>query len=366
MGLATPAAIMVGSGKAAELGVLFRKGTAIESLARVDTVVLDKTGTITQGKPTLTDIRTFGVTEREALSLIASLEASSEHPIAQAVVSAAKARGVELVAVRNFLAEPGTGVRGDLGDFRVQVGSDRYIRDFAEPSVVELGHSIAAEGKTVLYGARDQKVFAVLAVSDPIKQGSKAAVSRLRSLGLSVTMLTGDNQKTAQAVGREVGIDHVLAEVMPAAKADAIRALQSDGHKVAFVGDGINDAPALAQAATAVAIGTGTDIAVESAEVVLMSGDLSGAVNAIELARRILRTIFLNFVWAYGYNVLLIPLAAGALYPFLGVLLSPMVAAFAMSVSSLFVLTNSLRLRRFQSATDVAASIRKNHYKGQV
>jgi len=350
MGLATPAAIMVGSGKAAELGVFFRKGTAIESLARVDTVVVDKTGTITQGKPTLTDIRTFDIDEREALRLIASLEANSEHPIAQAVVSAAKARGVELVAAHNFLAEPGHGVRGEVDNRGVQVGSDRYIRDYAEPSVVELGQSMAAEGKTVLYGACDQKVFAVLAVSDPIKQGSKEAVDRLRALGLRVTMLTGDNRQTAEAVARDVGIDDVLADVMPADKANAIRVLQSNGHKVAFVGDGINDAPALAQADAGVAIGTGTDIAVESAEVVLMSGDLRGAVNAIDLARRTLRTIVLNFVWAYGYNVLLIPVAAGALYPLLGVLLSPMFAAAAMSVSSLFVLTNSLRLRRFRSA----------------
>lgn len=350
MGLATPAAIMVGSGKAAELGVLFRKGTAIEALARVDTVVLDKTGTITQGAPALTDIASFGLDEREALRLVASLEAQSEHPVARAIVSAAKARGIEPAAVNGFEAKPGHGVRGEVEGETLHVGSERYIQEVAALGAAGPGQAITAAGKTVLYGARGGAVFAVMGVSDPVKEGSHEAVSRLHALGLRVIMLTGDNAKTAQVVAREVGIDEVLAEVMPAQKADAVRSLQASGRKVALVGDGINDAPALAQADVGVAIGTGTDIAVEAADVVLMSGDLRGAVNAIGLARRTMRTIVLNFVWAYGYNVLLIPVAAGALFPFFGVLLSPMIAAAAMSVSSLFVLTNSLRLRRFRSA----------------
>ncbi|MBN1655858.1 MAG: cadmium-translocating P-type ATPase [Deltaproteobacteria bacterium] len=350
MGLATPAAIMVASGKAAELGILFRKGTAFEALAKVDTVVLDKTGTITQGTPVLTDIRAFSVQEREALRLVASLEANSEHPIAQAVVSAAKARGIDLASVQGFVAEPGYGVRAELEGRTIRVGSERYVRGFIGESACAVGQAMAAAGKTVLYGERQGELFAVLAVSDPPKAGSKEAVARFRSLGLRVTMLTGDNAQSAKAVGREVGIEEVLAEVMPAEKAGAVRALQSSKAKVAFIGDGINDAPALAQADAGLAIGTGTDIAVESADVVLMSGDLRSAVNAVALARRTVRTIVLNFIWAYGYNVLLIPVAAGALFPLFGVLLSPMVAAAAMSVSSLFVLTNSLRLRRFRSA----------------
>jgi P-type Cu+ transporter len=345
MGLATPAAIMVSSGKAAELGVLFRKGTAIEALARVDTVVLDKTGTITKGAPTVTDIQPFGLDEREALQLVASLETQSEHPIARAIVSEAKALGIVLAPVSGFRAEPGFGVRGEVNGIEIRVGSERYVRELTGDAVTGLGHAMSVVGNTVVCAARHNEVFAVIAISDPTKEGSREAIRRMRALGLRVMMATGDSAETANVVARDVGIDDVLAEVMPAEKAGAIRELQAKGSKVAFVGDGINDAPALAQADAGIAIGTGTDIAVEAADVVLMSGDLRGAVNAIDLARRTVRTIVVNFIWAYGYNVVLIPVAAGALFPLFKVLLSPMIAAAAMSLSSLFVLTNSLRLR---------------------
>lgn len=352
MGLATPAAIMVGSGKAAELGVLFRKGVAIEGLGRVDTVVLDKTGTLTKGAPALTDVRTYGVEEPTLLATAAAVEARSEHPLAEAVVAAARARGIAVAEVKDFAAEPGFGVRGVVGGAVVAVGALRFMRKLGvDAGLAEAdARALALGACSLLYVAIDGRLAGLLAVADPIKDGSVEAVAALRDLGLHLVMLTGDNPETARAVARSVGIDDVLAELLPADKARAVSDLQARGRKVAFVGDGINDAPALAQADAGIAIGTGTDIAVEAADVVLMSGDLRGAVNAIGLARRTLRTIVLNFVWAYGYNVVLIPLAAGALFPLTRTLLSPMLAAGAMSLSSLFVLTNSLRLRRFRSA----------------
>jgi Cu+-exporting ATPase len=356
MGLATPAAIMVGSGKAAELGVLFRKGVAIESLGRVDTVVLDKTGTLTRGAPALTDVRTFGVTEAALLAAAAAVEARSEHPLAEAVVTAARERGLSVPEVSGFEAEPGYGVRGTVGGVVVAVGAERWLRKLGiDPGAATADAQSLAEGaRSLLFVAVDGRLAGLLAVADPVKDGSIEAVAALKTLGLRLVMLTGDNAQTARAVGRSVGIDEVLAELLPGDKARAVSELQASGRKVAFVGDGINDAPALAQADAGIAIGTGTDIAVEAADVVLMSGDLRGAVNAIGLARRTLRTIVLNFVWAYGYNIVLIPLAAGALFPLTGLMLSPMLAAGAMSLSSLFVLTNSLRLRRFRSALQVS------------
>ncbi len=349
MGLATPTAIMVGTGKAAELGILFRQGAALETMARLDTVVLDKTGTLTKGRPELTDVHAFGIPEDEVLSLAAGAEDQSEHPIAQALVSGAKARGLDVPRAASFQAEAGYGIDAEVAGRHVQVGADRYMEkigvDAAEGR--EVAEQLAADARTPIYVAIDGKLAAVLGVADPLKESSAEAVRELRALGFEVAMLTGDNKKTAQAIARQAGIERVLAEVLPDQKSKEVKRLQSEGQHVAFVGDGINDAPALAQADVGIAIGTGTDIAIEAGDVILMSGDLRGLVNAARLSRRTLRTIRLNFFWAYAYNVALIPVAAGVLYPVIRLLLNPMFAAAAMSVSSIFVVTNSLRLRRF-------------------
>ncbi|MBE0531609.1 MAG: copper-translocating P-type ATPase [Rhodospirillales bacterium] len=350
MGLATPTAIMVGTGKGAEMGVLIRQGAALESLARIDTVILDKTGTLTLGRPTMTDFRLVGGADDEAnvLGLIAAAEAGSEHPIAQAIVKAAKARGLTPPPVETFVAEPGYGIEAKVAGRLVHVGADRYMKKLGLDldQAAETAARLAAEAKTPLYAAVDGRLVAVVAVADPLKEGSAEAIAALHGLGLTVAMLTGDNRRTAEAVAALVGIDRVVAEVLPDQKAAEVKRLQGEGRKVAFVGDGINDAPALAQADAGIAIGTGTDIAIEAGDVILMAGDLRGIVNAVMLARRTLSTIRTNFVWAYAYNVALIPLAAGVFFPFFGLLLNPMLAAGAMSLSSLFVLGNSLRLRR--------------------
>ena len=373
MGLATPTAIMVGTGKGAEMGVLFRRGAALETLAKMDTVVLDKTGTLTRGQPALTDLVVVqGSPERdeaEVLRLIAAVERQSEHPVAEAIVREAEARGLKLPPAQGFAAEAGYGVSAEIAGRTVRVGADRYLRklgiDIADADA-ECARALAEQARTPLFAAIDERLAAVIAVADPLKDGSREALDALRALGLRVAMLTGDSRATAEAVARELGIVDqspgqspeqspgqdtglVLAEVLPDQKAAEIKRLQGEGHRVAFVGDGINDAPALAQADVGIAIGTGTDIAIEAGDVVLMRGDLRAMVDAVDLSRRTRRTILGNFVWAYGYNVVLIPLAAGALYPVAGLLLNPMVAAGAMSLSSIFVLTNSLRLRRFSS-----------------
>ncbi len=351
MGLATPTAIMVGSGKGAELGILFRKGTALELLARVDTIVFDKTGTLTIGRPQLTDIEALDGNQDELLALVASAETLSEHPVAQAVVGAAKARGLAIATATGFRAEPGFGIEARVGGRLVQIGAERYMKRLGietAPLADRLARH-AGQGKTLLIVARDGGILGLLAISDPLKEGSRAAIAALHAAGLRTGMLSGDNPQTAHAVATEVGIDLVVAEVLPDQKAEEILRLQREGRRVAFVGDGINDAPALARADVGIAIGTGTDIAIESGDVILMRGDLRGLVDAIALSRRTLRTIRLNFFWAYAYNVALIPVAAGALYPFTGLLLNPMLAAAAMSVSSLFVVSNSLRLRGFRT-----------------
>jgi Cu+-exporting ATPase len=353
MGLATPTAIMVATGKGAEMGVLFRKGTALELLGHIDTVVMDKTGTLTKGRPELTDLQLVdaSLSEQEVLRLVAAVEARSEHPVGEAIVRAAKdVRGLTLPQAMDFDAEPGFGVHAAVEDHVVQVGADRYMRKFGIDlsSVAAVAEQFARDGKTPLYAAIDGRLAAALSVSDPLKDGSVEAVAALHALGLKVAMVTGDNRHTAQAIAARVGIDEVLAEVLPDQKATEVKRLQADNRRIAFVGDGINDAPALAQADVGVAIGTGTDIAIEAGDVILMSGDLRGIINAVALSRRTLRTIIYNFVWAYAYNVALIPVAAGALYPFMHLLLNPMLAAGAMSISSLFVLTNSLRLRGFR------------------
>ncbi|MBT3360830.1 MAG: cadmium-translocating P-type ATPase [Rhodospirillales bacterium] len=349
MGLATPTAIMVGTGKGAEMGVLIRQGAALETLARIDTVVLDKTGTVTLGRPEMTDFRIMGDTDADdVLALVAAAEKRSEHPIADAVVRAAETKGLDLPDVGKFAAEPGFGIEAEIEGRVVQVGAGRYMKkigvDLADAE--ETAATFAEDGNTPIFAAIDGQLAALAAVSDPVKEGSVDAVKALHGLGLEVAMLTGDAEKTAQSVARAVGVDRTVAEVLPDQKANEIKRLQTEGRRVAFVGDGINDAPALAQADVGLAIGTGTDVAIETGDVILMSGDLRGIVNSVALARRTLKTIRYNFLWAYAYNVALIPVAAGVLFPLTGVLLNPMMAAAAMSISSLFVLGNSLRLRR--------------------
>ncbi len=353
MGLATPTAIMVATGKGAEMGVLFRKGTALEQLATVDTVVLDKTGTLTRGRPTLTDLQAVdGFDEQRLLALAAGAEAASEHPIAEAIVDAAQERVEAIPQANRFEAVTGMGVDAEVDGCRVQIGADRFMARLGIDlsALRATKETLGGEAKTPLFVAVDGQLAGVLAVSDAPKPESAATVQALHAMGVKVAMLTGDHEATARAVAERLGIDRVLAEVMPDGKAAEIKRLQGDGQSVAFVGDGINDAPALAQADVGIAIGTGTDVAVEAGDLILMRGDLSGLVNALRLARRSMRTIRMNFLWAYGYNVLLIPLAAGVIYPLTGFLMSPAVAAGAMSVSSIFVLTNSLRLRRFRRA----------------
>ncbi|GBF04673.1 heavy metal translocating P-type ATPase [Deinococcus aerius] len=351
MGLATPTSIMVGTGKAAELGVLFRNGAALEGLQGVNVVAVDKTGTLTKGRPELTDLVTApGFDRAEVLGLVAAAEEQSEHPIARAIVDAARKEGVPVFLPESFEAVPGYGLEARVQGPLVQVGADRYMERLGL-NVTPFGAQasrLGDEGKSPLYAAIDGQLAAVIAVADPIKEGSPEAVRALHRQGLKVAMITGDNARTANAIARQLGIDEVLAEVLPGGKSDAVKELQGKGQKVAFVGDGINDAPALAQADVGLAIGTGTDVAVETADVILMSGDLRGVPNAYALSRATLRNIRLNLFWAFAYNVVLIPVAAGVLYPAFGWLLSPVLAAAAMGFSSVFVLTNALRLRGFR------------------
>ncbi len=350
MGLATPTAVMVATGRAAELGILFRRGTALESLAATTTVLLDKTGTITRGKPAVTDFRVVDGQEADVLSLVASAETRSEHPLGRAIVEEAARRGLSLQAPDSFESEPGYGLSARVSGRTVLVGAARYFAKLgiSLDAVVEDLDVLASEAKTPIVAAIDGRVAAVIAVSDPIRDTSLGAIASLRARGIEVAMVTGDARSTAEAVASRVGIKTVFAEQLPHHKAERIVELQARGRRVAFVGDGINDAPALATANTGIAIGTGTDIAIEAGDVVLMRGDLRALGHALSLAQRTLRTIRQNFFWAYGYNMLLVPLAAGALYPLLRLTLSPVLAAAAMSLSSLFVLGNSLRLRRFR------------------
>ncbi len=351
MGLATPTSIMVGTGRAAESGVLFRKGDALQTLRDADVIAFDKTGTLTEGRPELVDLVVAeGFAEDDVLRLVASVESRSEHPIGEAIATAAERRGLDLHAVEDFEATPGFGVRANAGGRAVEVGADRLMTRLGldVSTFADVAGRLGADGKTPLYAAIDNKLAAIIAVADPVKPSTPDAIAAIHALGLDVAMVTGDNRKTAEAIARRLGIDEVVAEVLPDGKVDAVQRLGEGGRRVAFVGDGINDAPALAEADVGIAIGTGTDIAIESADVVLMSGDLRGVVNAIALSKATLRNIKQNLFWAFAYNTALIPVAAGVLYPAFGILLSPVFAAAAMALSSVCVLTNALRLKRFK------------------
>ncbi len=352
MGLATPTSIMVGTGRGAEMGVLFRKGEALQLLKDAKVVAVDKTGTLTEGRPALTDLEIAGGFDRgQVLARVAAVESRSEHPIARAIVESAEEQGIALPPMTDFDSVTGMGVRATVDGVRVEVGADRYMRELGldVDAFADTAERLGDEGKSPLYAAIDGRLAAIIAVADPVKSSTPAAIRALHQLGLKVAMITGDNTRTAQAIAKQLGIDEVVAEVLPEGKVEAVRQLKAKHGRLAFVGDGINDAPALAEADVGLAIGTGTDVAVESADVVLMSGNLQGIPNAIALSQATLGNIRQNLFWAFAYNTALIPVAAGVLYPAWGVLLSPIFAAGAMALSSVFVLGNALRLRRFQA-----------------
>lgn len=352
MGLATPTSIMVGTGRAAEMGVLFRKGEALQTLRGVEVVAVDKTGTLTKGRPELTDlVVSDGFNRDEVLALVGAVERQSEHPIAEAIVEATKRAGMALREATGFEAKPGFGVEAFVNGRRVDVGADRLMTQLGldVSAFAAEAERLGDEGNSPLYAAVDGQLAAIIAVADPIKASTPEAIGALHELGLKVAMITGDNRRTAEAIARQLGIDEIVAEVLPEGKVDALKRLREGGRTLAFVGDGINDAPALAEAEIGLAIGTGTDVAIESADVVLISGDLRGVPNAIALSKATITNIKQNLFWAFAYNVLLIPVAAGALYPAHGVLLSPIFAAGAMALSSVFVLGNALRLKTFRA-----------------
>jgi P-type Cu+ transporter len=347
LGLATPTAIMVGTGRGAQSGILIKGGEALESAHRLTTIVLDKTGTITRGVPSVTDIVAHGVDEAMLLTLAASAEAGSEHPLGEAIVRSAQERGLTRYAAGEFNAIPGYGMEAVVQGRQVLIGTALLMRERGLEVDEAAAHLLADAGKTPVFVALDGAFAGIIAVADPIKEGSREAIKRLHALGLEVIMLTGDNRRTAQAIAREVGVDRVLAEVLPEGKNQEIKNLQGQGKLVAMVGDGINDAPALAQADVGIAMGSGTDVAMEAADITLVRGDLNGVVSAIALSRATIANIRQNLFFAFFYNVLGIPIAAGALYPVTGWLLSPIIASLAMALSSVSVVTNALRLRGF-------------------
>ncbi|WP_321392664.1 heavy metal translocating P-type ATPase [uncultured Desulfuromusa sp.] len=352
LGLATPTAIMVGTGRGAELGILIRSGKALETTHKLETIVLDKTGTITKGKPTVTDMLVVDEFDKqELLRLAASAEKGSEHPLGEAIVRRAEEENLALAAVTDFIAVPGQGIKARIEGSHLLLGNVHLLQDNEVPLQTLEGQisNLAKDGKTPMLVAVDGKAVGIIAVADTVKETSARAIKALHQLGLEVIMLTGDNRSTAEAIGRTVGVDRVLAEVLPDQKAAEIERLQAEGKQVGMVGDGINDAPALVQADVGMAIGTGTDIAIEAADVTLISGDLIGVVNTIALSKTTIRNIKQNLFWAFAYNVLLIPVAAGVLFPFFGILLNPMFAAAAMGMSSLTVVSNAVRLRRFKA-----------------
>ena len=353
MGLATPTSIMVGTGRAAEMGVLFRKGDALQLLADVDVIAFDKTGTLTRGQPVLTDLDVAdGLGRRAALQVMASVEQGSDHPIARAIVMAAAEEGLDLLPIQDGQTYAGLGLSAHVAGEEVILGTERFMR---ERGIDVRGYhasaeALASQGKSVLFAARAGQVIALAGVSDALKPSTQGAIARLKAAGITLVMLTGDRRDAALQIAADLGIDQVHAELLPADKSRVLAELKTKARQLAFVGDGINDAPALAAADIGIALGTGTDVAVESADIVLMSGDLLGVVNAIEMSRLTLRNIKQNLFWAFGYNVALIPVAAGALYPAFGMLLSPILAAAAMALSSIFVLANALRLRYVRAA----------------
>jgi Cu+-exporting ATPase len=347
LGLATPMSIMVATGKAALNGILFKNAEAIEVMRKVDTLVVDKTGTLTEGKPRLQSVVT-AIDEQAFLRLAASLERHSEHPLAAAIVSGARDRGVKLIDAVHFHSLTGKGVVGEVEGHRVAVGNSALLEEFhvAAEELTKQAETLRANGQTIMFVLVDEKPAGLIGVADPIKETTAEAVKQLHTEGIRIVMLTGDSQTTAEAVARKLEIDEVVAEVLPDQKVDAVKRLQSDGRIVAMAGDGINDAPALAQAHVGIAMGTGTDVAMQSADVTLVKGDLRGIVRARSLSRATMNNIKQNLFFAFVYNTLGVPIAAGVLYPFFGILLSPMIAAAAMSFSSVSVIANALRLRR--------------------
>lgn len=352
LGLATPTAIMVGTGKGAEYGILIKGGEALEVAHKINSVILDKTGTITQGKPQVTDIiPAADITNEKLLQIAASCEKGSEHPLGEAIIIKAEQNGVEILKTESFQALPGLGIEANIDESRILIGNRKLMdeRGISLESLADLSDKLADGGKTPMYIAINNKIAGIIAVADVLKDSSKKAVEKLLEMEIEVIMLTGDNKKTALAIAKQVGIDRVLSEVLPGDKANEVKKLQAEGKKVAMVGDGINDAPALAQADLGIAIGSGTDVAMESADIVLMRSDLMDVPTAINLSKSTIRNIKQNLFWAFGYNVAGIPIAAGLLYLFGGPLLNPMIAAAAMSFSSVSVLTNALRLKRFKA-----------------
>jgi Cu+-exporting ATPase len=349
LGLATPTAIMVGTGKGAENGILIKGGESLESIHKLTTMVFDKTGTLTKGELSVTDIIPLeGTGAQELLTLVASVEKNSEHPLGEAVVRKAKEEGLALAGVEDFEALSGQGVSAKREGQEIYIGNSRLMqaRGLDLTPVQALAEALADQGKTLMFVAREGKIIGLMALADTLKEHSREAVAELKSMGLEVVMLTGDNRQTAQAISRELQLDRVIAEVLPQDKTKQIKQLQGEGKKVAMVGDGINDAPALAQADVGIAIGTGTDVAMEASDITLIRDDLRTILTAIKLSRKTMRTIRQNLFWAFFYNVLGIPIAAGILYPFWGILLNPILASAAMAFSSVSVVSNSLRLRR--------------------
>ncbi len=354
LGLATPTAIMVGTGKGAENGILIKGGAALEETHRVRTVVLDKTGTITEGRPVVTDISLVnGLGEDVLLQLAASAEKGSEHPLGEAIVQSAERKGLALLPIEKFQAIPGRGIEARIDGKAVILGNEKFMAEkgIALGTLTETSETLAAHGKTPMFIAVDDSAAGIIAVADVSKESSARAIAKLREMGLEVVMITGDNERTAQAIAEQVGVDRVFAEVLPQDKAEAVKKIQAEGRKVAMVGDGINDAAALAQADIGIAIGSGTDVAIESADIVLMRSDLADVAAAIQLSKGTIRTIKQNLFWAFCYNVLGIPIAAGLLHVFGGPLLNPIFAAAAMSLSSVSVVSNALRLRKIRLAT---------------
>ncbi|MFZ2198580.1 MAG: heavy metal translocating P-type ATPase, partial [Thermodesulfovibrionales bacterium] len=351
LGLATPTSIMVGTGKGAENGILIRSGEALEIAHKISTIVFDKTGTLTKGMPEVTDVVAYGIPQSEVLFYAASAERGSEHPLGESIIKKAKENGIEIASAEQFSAVPGHGIKAAINGKQVMLGNEKLMRDEGVSTEILQQQAVAfsEQGKTPMFVSVGKKIAGIIAVADMLKEDSVNAVKTLHNLGIEVVMMTGDNKRTGEAIARLAGIERVLAEVLPEEKANEVRKLQATGRTVAMVGDGINDAPALAQADIGIAIGTGTDVAMETSDITLIGGNIKGVVTAIALSKATMRNIKQNLFWAFAYNVVLIPVAAGVLFPSFGILLNPMFAAAAMGFSSVTVVTNALRLRRFKA-----------------